>query len=259
MAASKVKVLEKALFILSQFLEHEEFLFHDLQRISGYNRTTLYRILQSFVAHSFLQQDLLTKKYKVSANTIRLAGAAIDNMKFLPVCRPYLKKLVKATRETSFVAILEGTNIVVVDLEHSNMDAQVNVSLGKMVPAYATGAGKALLASLDPGDLKDILKEISFEKFTGNTVKNKKQFKESLTETSENGYGVSRGEYDPDIIATGAPVYGAHGRVVAAMAIAALDSRVNGEAKIRNHGKLVSSMAADISKALGFRAITKPR
>ena len=93
MAPPKVKVLEKALFILSRFLEHGEFSLQDLIRISGYNRSTLYRILQGFVDHSFLRQDPQTKKYQVSSNLIRLAGAAIGNMKFLPVCRPYLTDL----------------------------------------------------------------------------------------------------------------------------------------------------------------------
>jgi DNA-binding IclR family transcriptional regulator len=259
MPASKVKVLEKALFILSQFLDHEEFSFQDLLRISGYNRTTLYRILQSLVDHTFLQQDPANGNYQVSVNLIRLAGSAIGKLNFLPTCRPYLKKLVKATREYAFIAILEGPNIVVVDLELSNMDVQVNVTLGKIVPAHCTGAGKALLAFLDQRELDDILKEISFEKFTERTLTNKKQLLESLKETREKGYGVSRGEYDPDIIATGAPIFGVQDRVVACIAIAALDSRVNDEATIRNNGKLVRNMATDISKRLGAKVNINPQ
>lgn len=259
MPASKVKVLEKALFMLSKFLDHEEFSFQDLLRISNYNRTTLYRILQSLVSHSFLRQDPASGNYQVSANLIRLAGSAIGRLNFLPTCRPYLKELVKATREYAFVAILEGPNIVIIDLEQSNMDVQVNVALGKIVPAHCTGAGKALLAFLDQRELADILKEISFEKFTERTVTNKKQLLESLKETRKKGYGVSRGEYDPDIIAIGAPIFGVQDRIVACIAIAALDSRVNGEATIRNHGKLVSNMAADISNKLGAGVDINPQ
>ncbi len=259
MPASKVKVLEKALFILSQFLDHEEFSFQDLLRISNYNRTTLYRMLQGLVDYSFLQQNPASGNYQISSNLIRLAGSAIGRSNFLPICRPYLKELVKATREYAFIAILEGPNIVVVALEQSKLDVQVNVALGKIVPAHCTGAGKALLAFLDQRELDDILKEISFEKLTERTVTNKKQLLESLKETREKGYGVSRGEYDPDIVAIGAPIFGVQDRVVACIAIAALDSRVNGEVTIRNHGKLVSNMAADISNKLGAEVNINPQ
>jgi IclR family transcriptional regulator, KDG regulon repressor len=251
MSTSKVKVLEKALFILSQFLDHEEFSFQDLLKISSYNRTTLYRMLQSFVDHSFLRQDPINGNYQVSANLIRLAGSAIGGLNFLPTCRPYLKELVKETGEYAFVAILEGTNIVVVDLEQSKMNVQVNVALGKLVPAHCTGAGKALLAFLDPRELDYVLNEISFEKFTERTVKNKKQLQESLKETREKGYGVSLGEFNQDIVATGAPIFGVNDKVVACIAIAALDSRVDGMTTIHNHAKLLCKMARKISIKLG--------
>jgi len=196
--------------------------------------------------------------YLVSANLMRLAGAAFNNMKFLPICRPYLKELMNESGETTFVCVLEGTNIVIVDLERSYKDAQVNVTVGKLVPAYATGAGKAILANLGQEELLPVLERFTYERFSENTLTNKVELVEALRETQKDGYGISRGEYDADIFATGAPIFGANGRVVAAIVIAALDSRVNGEATLRNHGQLVKKAAADISKKLGAGPAPKP-
>lgn len=251
MAASQVKVLDKALSILSQFLEYDELSLQELQHISGYNRTTLYRLLQSLVANSFLQQDSRTRKYMVSSKLMRLSGAAFNQMKFLPACRPYLKELMKLSGETTFIAVLEGANITIVDLEPSYKTAQVNVTVGKLIPAYATGGGKAILAHLSEDELPSILEQCTYESFTEHTLKNKDTLLIALEETQRLGYGSSRGEYDIDIFATGAPIFGSHGRVVATIVIAALDRRVNGEETLRHHGQLVKEAAKEISQKLG--------
>ena len=253
MAASPVKVLDKALFVLSQFLDYDELSSQDLLRITGYNRTTLYRLLQSLVANSFLHQDPRTKKYMVSSNLMRLSGAAFNKKKFLPICRPSLKELMQVSGETTFIAVLEGINIVIVELEPSYKTAQVNVSVGKLVPAYATGGGKAILANLTTEELLPVLELFTYEKFTDNTLTQKTALMRDLEDTKKRGYGYSRGEYNTDIFATGAPIFGAHGRVVATIVIAALDSRVHGEETLQYHGQLVKKAAGDISEKLGFR------
>lgn len=256
MSAPNVKVLDKALDILSQFLEYDELSLQDLLRITGYNRTTLYRLLQSLVTNSFLHQDPLTKHYMVSSNLMRLAGAAFTKMKFLPVCRPYLKKLMKTTGETTFIAILEGANIIIVDIEPSYKSAQVKVTVGKLVPAYASGGGKAILANLSDDELLPVLEQCTYEKFTKHTLTSEAELLKDLQATRKRGYCSSHGEFDNDIFATGAPIYGAHGRIVATIVIAALDSRVNGEDTLQSHGELVKKAAEEISTTLGSTSTT---
>ena len=98
-----------------------------------------------------------------------------------------------------------------------------------------------------------VLEQFTYEKFTGNTLVKKNKLINDLKDTKIRGYGYSRGEYDTDIFATGAAISGAHGKVVATIVIAALDSRVNGVETLQYHGELVQKAAGAISKKLGSR------
>ena len=60
---------------------------------------------------------------------------------------------VSGTGESSIITILNDFDVLVADWEPSNHDAHINSFVGKRVPAYCTGAGKAILGLGDRGAL----------------------------------------------------------------------------------------------------------
>jgi DNA-binding IclR family transcriptional regulator len=250
-ATTGVKVLEKALLILSQFFDHDEISLKELEELTELNRTTIYRILQVYTKWGFLEQDAATKKYKVSLKMLEISGTALRKLNFLNISRPYLLNLRDKTGESAFLAVLDGPNTVVVDWERSYFNAQINVTVGKIVPAYCTGTGKAILAFLPPDELEAYLSALTIEKYTEKTVPDKDTLREVLRVAAEKGYGMSFGEYDSDIVVAAAPIFNVQNRVVAACAVAALASRVTSVPQVEEYGVLVKKAAAEISKKLG--------
>ncbi len=251
MGINGVKVLDKALFILSQFFEKDELTLKELEEISGLNRSTIYRILQAYLKWGFLEKDPATKRYKVSIKILEMTGSVLRKLSFLNVCRPYLLSLRDEAGESTFLAVLRDLNIIIVDWELSYYDAQINITVGKTVPAHCTGSGKAILAFLPPEEQENIISKICMKKYTENTITDKDKFREILRATRERGYGVSREEYDSDIVVAAAPIFGIHNRVIASCAIAALKSRVENDEQIDEYGQLVIKAAVEISQKLG--------
>lgn len=251
MGTDSVKVLDKALFILSQFFEKDELALKELEEISQLNRSTIYRILQAYQKWGFLEKDPETKRYKLSVKILEMTGSVLRKLSYLNVCRPYLLRLRDETGESAFLAILRGTNIIVTDWEPSYYDAHIKITVGKTVPAHCTGSGKAIVAFLQPEEMDNLIQQFTLKKYTENTITDKNDIREILKVTRERGYGVSREEYDSDIIVIAAPVFDIHNRVIASCAVAALKSRVVSDEKIDEYGQMVKQAAVEISQKLG--------
>jgi DNA-binding IclR family transcriptional regulator len=251
METTGVKVLDKALFILSQFFNRDELSLKDLEQLTQLNRSTIYRILQVFLKWGFLEQEPASKKYKVSIKILEMSGSVLRKISFLNICRPYLLSLRDSTGESSFLAILDGHNIVVVDWEPSHYNVQINITIGKTIPSYCTGSGKAILAFLPPEERESILLKMKLKKYTDNTITDIDAFRKLLKETALKGYGVSVGEYDAHIVIVSSPIFDIHNRAIASCSIAALETRVKGRGQIENYGRLVIKAASEISQKLG--------
>jgi IclR family KDG regulon transcriptional repressor len=251
MSTPGVKVLDKALFILSVFFEKDEFSLKELEERTGLNRSTIYRILQVYLKWSFLEQDSNTKKYRLSIKILEMSSSVLRKISYLNVCRPYLLGLRDSTGESSFLAVRDGVNIVVVDWEPSYFNAQINIVVGKTVPAHCTAAGRAILAFMPQDEREALIEKMDMVRYTDHTIVQKDMLRQELKITSERGYAISRGEYDEYIFIVSAPIFGIHHRVIASCAIAALESRVQNEEQVAQFGKLVMEASGEISKKLG--------
>ncbi len=249
--APAVKVLDKALYILSMFFEKDEFSLKELETVTKLNRSTIYRILQMYTKWGFIEQNPATRRYLLSIKILEMSGSVLRRIKYLDVCRPYLMSLRESTGESAFLSVLDKENIVVVDWEPSYYDAHINVTVGKRVPAHCTGAGKAILAFLPRSELDALLPLIIWKKFTENTIASPERLLKVLQETVERGYAVSQAEYDPDIVVVGAPIFDMHHRVVASCSVAALESRMKRRQQIEHFGKLAAEACGEISRKLG--------
>jgi len=243
MSTPGVKVLDKALLILSRFFEKDELSIKELEECTRLNRSTIYRILQVFSKWDFLSQDPATKRYKLSIKLLEMSGSVLRKISFLDVCRPYLLNLRDATGESAFLSLLDGENIVVADWEPSYYNAQINVTVGKTVHAFCSGAGRAILAHLPREELDTLMRNLHIPKYTENTIVDASILMKMLEDTAEKGYAVSRGEYDTHIVVVGAPIFDFRHRVIASCSIAALEDRVKDTGQIERFGGLVKEAA----------------
>ena len=251
MPTPKVKVLDKALAVLSYFSTYDELSVKEIEKLSDLNETTIFRILKSFTDWGYLKQDPVSKKYSLSIKILEMSGILLKKMNLVQICKPYLLQLRDATGESAVLCILDDFNTVVLDWEPSYYDAHIMVNLGKIVPAYCSAVGRAILSFLPKEEVEDLLKKHNLKKYTENTITDKDRLRETLLETAERGYAVSKEEYDYDIIVVGAPVFNNQKRVVASCSVAALKTRIKDNKKIEELGQVVKNITSQISNGLG--------
>ena len=251
MPTNKILVLDKALSILSFFYTNSELSVKELENLTGVNRTTIFKSLQSFVDWGYLEQDPVSKRYKASIKILGMAGTLLQRMDVVKIARPYLLSLRDETGESSIITILNEFDVLVADWEPSNHDAHINSFVGKRVPAYCTGAGKAIISNLPADEIEALLNNHDLKKCTKNTITNKKKLLRELDLTFSRGFGVSIEEFGSDVVAVAAPVFDINNKVIASIAVAALKSRVNDESMIEKLGGTVIKAASSISKELG--------
>ncbi len=251
MAIDKVKALDKALSIFTLICTNDELSLKELEELSGLNRTTVYRILQSFIDWGYVEQNLANKKYRASLKILEMAGIVLRRIDVVKVARPYLLRLRDESKESTCVAVLNGFNMVFADWEPSYYEAHVSGSVGKSIPAYCTGSGKAILAYLPKEDVNTLLEKHELKSYTQNTITDKDELKQDLEKTLTRGYGMSIEEFGSDVIVVAAPIFEMNNKIIASIAVLALKSRVKGDEHIKNLGGMVKKFASDISKELG--------
>ena len=180
-----------------------------------------------------------------------MAGTVLRRMDVVKIARPYLLSLRDETGETAFVSVLNDFDILVTEWVPSLHDAHINSSVGKRIPAYCSGAGKAILANLPAGEIEGLLEKHGLNKCTQNTITRKEQFLQEMNRTLTRGYGISIEEFGTDVIAVAAPIFDINNMVIASIALAALKSRVNDDKQIEKFGEAVMKAASGISKELG--------
>lgn len=118
------------------------------------------------------------------------------------------------------LAVLRGWETVYLVKEQSLQSAAVITATGVRMPAYLTATGRAIMASLDPQEIRALLAEESgLVSRTGRGPRDLRELGESLRQVRVRGYSLEVGEITPDIWTVAAPVRDAIDRPIAAIGL----------------------------------------
>jgi DNA-binding IclR family transcriptional regulator len=191
----------------------------DLNVVLGCPKSSLLNLLRPLVAEGYLQLE--NGRYRLGPAIFRLAGSILSVWNFSNVIRPYLEELAQRTQESVYIGVLDRGNkcITYVDSIDSPHHLRYSVPVGGVRPLYCTAAGRVLLAFADPEYVEEYLRDTRLEAQTERTLITRKGLRAELDQVAQTGLSLSLGEMFAESAAVAAPIWGAHGRVVAAMAI----------------------------------------
>ena len=209
-------------------------------------RSTAYRYIQSLVSSSYLEDDA-SGGFRIGRRVIELARTARRGLSISEISRPVMRRLASDTREVVLLTRLAGDAVVCLErADVARRAVRISYEPGEIFPTNAGSAAYVLLAWLDETELSSILKSTKLRRFTPATLTTPATLRERLNETRAQGFAVSRGELDADVLGIAAPIFSLRGRVVAAITVAALSSRI-GDSEIPAITASVLSAAAQIS------------
>lgn len=193
--------------------------FTDLLNKLELPRSSLHGLLQTLIQSKVIVYDPETKLYHFGPKIWELSMAYYHRIHLVPVAWPYLQRLRDQFDQTVQMAILEGTEILYVAKVESSHPLQLVSHVGSRLPAYATGLGKALLATLDSQTLEATWKHLDYEQFTENTLSSFDALCVELDRSRAQGFALDRGEYSADVRCLAYPILGFQNRGVGAISI----------------------------------------
>lgn len=212
-------------------------------------RSTAYRYLLSLTQTGFIE-DSDGHGYRLGPRVVELARLARRGLGMSDVARPVMKRLATTTDEAVLLTRLAGSVVICLEREDSGSRVvQITYERGAILPINAGASALVLLAWRSRDQVKELLAGVRLEAFTERTITTRPAMLARLRETRVQGYAVSRGELDPDVIGIAAPIRNEDGDVMAAVSIAALSSRV-GEERVSDLASAVCATADEISAGL---------
>lgn len=223
----------------------------DLMSVLAIDRSSVFRLANTLKRRGFLAQMPDGKGYTLGSSVRRLASLFSFENVLLQVARPYVDALAADTGETTYVAIQEGAQAVLIERKITAQALGVmGVGLGTGIPLHCTGVGKALIADYDHERLVRMFGEGKLARLTKRTLTTLEALSEACGRTRTCGFALDDEEGHEGVRCIGAPIRDASGEVVAAVGISAPIARLPREA-VKKVGARVVAAARAISRELG--------
>jgi IclR family transcriptional regulator, KDG regulon repressor len=244
--------LEKAIQILCLFSsENPELTAQEMAGKLGMPLSTTYKYLQVFCNKGFLSKNERTNKFLPGLTILKLGLLAAEKTSIIDIATPYLKSLADRSMETALLTMLNGLNVVCVDIVESSRAVKFITGKGSTMPLYAGSPGKAVLAFKDPSFIDLLIESTGLVKLNKNTITDIKQLKKELTLIRKQRFSESDSELESDVCSVAAPIFDPKGRVIASICVAGPSERIfreNNQSLI----DLVKKCAQGISSELGY-------
>jgi IclR family pca regulon transcriptional regulator len=249
--------LERGLAILGCFTAERPVLgIAEIADELDMRRSTTHRYVTTLVALGYLKQGA-ARKYRLGLGVTDLGMSALNATELREKAHPYLEELRQRTSYTVSLAVLDGPEIVYVDLALSLRREQSKIDLGltpgSRLPAHCTSMGKLLLANLPEEEQRELLASMKLTKCGPNTITSKKALRDELDEIREESFAVNDEELAPQLHSIAVPVRNEAREVVAAVNLSADTSMITLAELVDALGPHLISTADRISARLGYR------
>lgn len=214
--------------------------------------STTFRLLKTLENADFIYQDAQLGLWNIGLELFSVGSSYLRNSDVITVARPLTRRLMLLAGETANLAICNSAEAVLINQCECKSLVRMCAPLGSRLPLHASGAGKALLYSLDEQEALELIMRKGLKIFTPNTLGSFNLLRKDLIESAEHGYTVDREEHALGLNCIASAIFNQNHDVVASVSISGPSTRVTPE-RFDELGELVKTTAQDISKALGYQ------
>lgn len=183
-------------------------------------RTTLYRLLGTLVGRGLVRRDPLRRVYCLGARCFEYARAAYSMPDLVAAASIELRALRDMTGETSYLAALDGYEVVALDRCDGAHAQRSHSAVGQRKPLHCTSQGKAILAALPPERRDALVRDMTLSAMTPRTVTDRRRLLAELRLTAQRGWSIDDEEIVSGVRCCGAPIVDAQGEVLGAVSVA---------------------------------------
>lgn len=209
--------------------------------VTGLSVSTVHRILQELVECDFVVKDETQKRYRAGIEAWSFSMKLKQTDYLREATREEMTRLNDLSRETIHLIAVEGEQGVYVAKLGAKNSIGLQSQVGRRLPLFCSGGGKALLAWQSPQWMETYLKRVPLERFTERTITTQKELLKELEVIRVRGYALDNREHHNDIICVAAPIFDSNGDAVCSIGISAPDYRFSLDEAISYAGEVVKS------------------
>jgi IclR family acetate operon transcriptional repressor len=216
------------------------------------NPSTLHHLLATLKQRRIVEQDSLTKHYRLGIHLVELGHAALQVITLASVAKEYLDEIGQKTGYSVSLLVFHGLLRTHLTDVASNQPLTARGAPLEVSTLHATGSGKLLLAYLPDQELGQYLAQARLERFTAKTITDREELMEDLKRIRAEGMSYDRGEHGPRIWCVAAAVQDATQKVVGCIdlvfpSLGVTDEYVSGLAEIlRDSAQRLSAQLREI-------------
>lgn len=216
-------MLERAMLILSAFRPTDYSVTPtELAKRSGLSKATGHRIVKEMLDLGFLER---------ANGGVRLGLRMFEIGQLVPRQRnlrraalPLMHDLREATRATVHLAVLDGTDVLYIDI--LGQRDELPSRIGGRLPSYATGVGKAMLAFAPLFIQRQVL-EGDLVPYAPGTIRSRSELAAELESVRRWGVAYDREESSVGVVCAAAPVLSLDGALLGGLSVSSWVGRMN--------------------------------
>jgi len=239
-----VEALARGLSVINAFGQaRRQLSLSDVARATSLPKASVRRMLHTLITLQLADTD--GRVFRLTPRVLGLAGDYLGSNKISTVVQPVCERVARATGRSSWVAVLDGHELVTVAHALPQYPMDLSPGVGLRHPAFCTAAGRAILGTLDEGTLDHWLSELKPVPFTKYTPTNLKAIRKTISDARDKGYGETHQDMKVGDCGLAVPLKRYDGRTVGALQVTGtLDNPP------QKHLPLLQAAAADLRQQL---------
>jgi len=205
-----------------------EFLAHSKRGASVSNisrslalpKSSTFMLLKTLEQEGYLQRSAWSGKFYFGVRLVRLCRSALANLDLREVARPWLTNLMRQTGITVHLAVLEGSEAVIIDRISPPGSTAGADWVSRRLDVNCTGVGKALAAYLPEEQFERLITSQRFARHNDNTIVTVPGLKKELYKVREQGYALDDEEDEIGVRCVGVPILDSNQQAFAAISLA---------------------------------------
>lgn len=253
-SSGQVRSLTRALTLLRHLADSGEGMsLTELSEAAGLPPSTTHRLLTTLESERFVRPDPQAGVWRVGVAAFYVGSAFARNRDRLTLTRPYLRRLMELSGETANLFVESDGEAICISQIESRHAMRAITGVGGRVSLHASGAGKALLAWMDPARRERLLDGLELSPETERTITDRDRLARELDEATRRGYAVDDEENALGLRCVAAPVFDEFGWAVAAISVSGPGARVPAE-RLPSLGRMVAQAALEATREYGGTA-----
>ncbi len=165
----------------------------EISQALGLQKSSVHRFLNSLMDFGYVHKNEQTGLFGPTLKIVQLGLVVGNRINIVDEALPHMRELVQEFKQTVGIGTLLDNMLLVLHREYPR-NSITRIDMNQRLPAYCTGMGKALLATLKESDLEAYLATVPRTSFTPHTLVDEDALKADIALIRNRGFAEDNGE-----------------------------------------------------------------